>query len=63
MCMNQNVNVTAVDACKEAPANSISFRDGNATIVVGVHFKKNSKITLEEKLKKLIQDDVKDSNF
>jgi hypothetical protein len=35
---------------------------GNTTYVIGVHFKE-SKDTLEDKMKRLMRDDVKAANF
>jgi len=35
----------------------------NTTYVIGLHFSKTSKETLEDKVKRLIQRDVKDGNF
>ena len=34
-----------------------------ATYVVGVHFSQTAKDTLEDKMKRLMKDDVKSSNF
>ena len=36
---------------------------GNTTYVIGVHFSKESKDTLEDKMKRLMRDDVKAANF
>jgi hypothetical protein len=35
----------------------------NTTYVIGLHFSKTSRETLEDKVKRLIQRDVKDGNF
>lgn len=42
---------------------TITFREGNTTVVVGLHFKQKGKVTLDEKLRKIIREDVKASNF
>ena len=39
------------------------FYMGNTTYVIGVHFSKESKDTLEDKMKRLMRDDVKAANF
>lgn len=44
-------------------SGSFSMRMDNTTYVIGVHFSKTSKETLEDKVKRLIQRDVKDGNF
>ncbi len=45
------------------PAGSFVMRMGNTTYVIGVHFSKESKDTLEDKMKRLMRDDVKTENF
>ena len=40
-----------------------SMRMGNTTYVIGVHFSTESKDTLEDKMKRLMRDDVKTDNF
>ena len=39
------------------------MRVGNTTYIVGVHFSKESKDTLEDKVKRLMCDDVRAANF
>ena len=39
------------------------MRMGNTTYVIGVHFSKESKDTLDDKMKRLMRDDVKTDNF
>ena len=56
-------NTTPTKAPKESPAGSFNMRVGNTAYIVGVHFSKESKDTLEDKVKRLIQRDVKDGNF
>ena len=48
---------------KSAPAGSFNLRMGNTTYLVSVHFSKESRDTLEDKMKRLIRDDVKTDNF
>ena len=48
---------------KEIPVGSFNMRVGNTTYIVGVHFSKESKDTLEDKVKRLMRDDVKAANF
>lgn len=43
--------------------SSFSMQMDNTTYVIGVHFSKTSRETLEDKVKRLIQRDVKDGNF
>jgi hypothetical protein len=56
-------NTMAVKAPKANPAGSFNMRMGNTTYVIGVHFSKESKDTLEDKMKRLMRDDVKTDNF
>ena len=56
-------NTTTAKAHKAAPAGTFNMRMGNTTYVVGVHFNKDSKDTLEDKMKRLMRDDVKAANF
>lgn len=42
---------------------SFSMQMDNTTYIIGVHFSKTSRETLEDKVKRLIQRDVKDGNF
>lgn len=42
---------------------SFSMQMDNTTYVIGLHFSKASRETLEDKVKRLIQRDVKDGNF
>ena len=48
---------------KEIPAGTFNMRIGDTTYIVGVHFSKESKDTLEDKVKRLMRDDVKAANF
>ena len=45
------------------PAGTFSVKIENTTYVVGVHFSKTAKDTLEDKMKRLMLDDVKTANF
>ena len=45
------------------PAGTFSVKIENTTYVVGVHFSKTAKDTLEDKMKRLMLDDVKIANF
>lgn len=56
-------NTMAVKAPKANPTGSFNMRMGNTTYVIGVHFSKESKDTLEDKMKRLMRDDVKTDNF
>lgn len=56
-------NTMAVKAPKANPAGSFNMRMGNTTYVIGVHFSKESKDTLEDKMKRLMRDEVKTSSF
>ena len=44
-------------------AGTFSVKIENTTYVVGVHFSKTVKDTLEDKMKRLMLDDVKTANF
>ena len=56
-------NTTTAKAPKAAPAGTFSMKLGKTTYVVGVHFSQTAKDTLEDKMKRLMKDDVKSSNF
>ena len=56
-------NNKAVQTPKAKPAGSFSMRMGSTTYVVCVHFSKESKDTLEDKVKRLMRDDVRAANF
>lgn len=56
-------STTPTKAPKKPPAGSFNMRVGKTTYVVGVHFNKESKDTLEDKVKRLMRDDVKAANF
>ena len=45
------------------PAGTFSVKIENTTCVVGVHFSKTVKDTLEDRMKRLMLDDVKTANF
>ena len=44
-------------------AGTFSVKIENTTYVVGVHFSRTAKDTLEDKMKRLMLDDVKTANF
>ncbi len=46
-----------------APAGTFNVKIENTTYVVGVHFSKTAKDTLEDKMKRLMLEDVKTANF
>ena len=50
-------------AGQASPAGTFSMKLGKTTYVVGVHFSQTAKDTLEDKIKRLMKDDVKSSNF
>ena len=56
-------NNKAVQTSKANPACSFSMRMGSTTYIIGVHFSTESKDTLEDKMKRLMRDDVKADNF
>lgn len=45
------------------PAGTFSVKIENTTYVVGVHFSQTAKDALEDKMKRLMLDDVKTANF
>ena len=45
------------------PAGTFNLKIENTTYVVGVHFSQTAKDTLEDKMKRLMLDDVKIANF
>ena len=50
-------------AGQASPAGTFSMKLGKPPYVVGLHFSQNAKDTLEDKMKRLMKDDVKSSNF
>ena len=46
-----------------SPTGTFSMKIENTTYVVGVHFSQTAKDTLEDKMKRLMLDDVKTANF
>ena len=61
--MEEKTMNTMQPVVQEAPDGTISFKEGNTTVIVGIHFKKKGKTTLDDKVRKLIQADVKAGNF
>ena len=45
------------------PAGTFSVKIKNTTYVVGAHFSKTTKDNLEDKMKRVMLDDVKTANF
>ena len=56
-------NTTPTKEPKEIPAGSLNMRVGTTTYIVGVHFSKESKDAVEDKVKRLMCDDVRAANF
>ena len=56
-------NTATVKNTRPNPAGSFYMRMGNTTYVIGVHFSQTSKDTLEDKMKRLMRDDVRTDNF
>ena len=56
-------NTATVKSTSPNPAGSFNMRMGNTTYVIGVHFSQTSKDTLDDKMKRLMRDDVKTDNF
>ena len=56
-------NTATVKSTRQNPAGSFNMRMGNTTYVIGVHFSQTSKDTLDDKMKRLMRDDVKTDNF
>ena len=55
--MTQNTDTT--NKANVNPAGTFNMRVGNTTYVVGVHFSQTSKDTLEDKLLRLIKNDIR----
>ena len=56
-------NTATVKSTRPNLAGSFYMRMGNTTYVIGVHFSQTSKDTLDDKMKRLMRDDVKTDNF
>ena len=53
----------AITPPRANPAGTFNVKIENTTYVVGVHFSHTAKDTLEDKMKRLMLDDVKTANF
>lgn len=58
-----NNDMTKTTQADNKQDGSFSMQMDNTTYVIGLHFSKTSRETLEDKVKRLIQRDVKDGNF
>ena len=56
-------NTATVKNKRPNPTGSFYMRMGNTTYVIGVHFSQTSKDTLEDKMKRLMRDEVKTDDF
>ena len=56
-------DTTKITQANNQQDGSFSMQMDNTTYVIGLHFSKTSRETLEDKVKRLIQRDVKDGNF
>lgn len=56
-------NVKTANARKTRPAGTFSMRVGKTTYLIGVHFSQTSRDTLEDKVKRLMRDEVKAESF
>ena len=61
--MQMSNDTTETTQANNKQDGSFSMQMDNTTYVIGLHFSKTSKETLEDKVKRLIQCDVKDNNF
>ena len=61
--MQMNKDTAKTTQTDNGQDGSFSMQMDNTTYTVGIHFSKTSKETLEDKVKRLIQRDVKDGNF
>ena len=48
---------------QKKPSSELTLRIGNTSYVLGLHFSETSKLTLEDKIKKLIRRDIQSNNF
>ena len=53
----------APPAEEKKPSGELMLRIGNTSYVLGLHFSETSKLTLEDKIKKLIRRDIEHNNF
>lgn len=51
----------AADISSDIPM--LTIRSGNTTLLIGIHFSKDSKETMEDKIRKLIKRDIETGNF
>lgn len=55
--------ITTEKKQKAEPAGRFEMRHGNTTYCIGVHFSKNSKDSVTDKVKKLMKNEVKAGTF
>lgn len=48
---------------QKKPSSELTLRIGNTSYVLGLHSSETSKLTLEDKIKKLIRRDIERDNF
>ena len=61
--MQKNEAIATKPETEQTEGGSFSLLIGKTTYTIGVHFSQTSKETLEDKVKRLIQNDVKAGNF
>ncbi len=59
--MNNNINANINDN-NEQETPTITTKIGSTTYVVGLHFSKTSKETLQDKIKRMVLEDAKREN-
>lgn len=63
--MENTKSTTAVATATTArkPDGAFTMKMGNTTYNIGLHFKQDSKESIEDKVKRLIEQDIKTGNF
>ena len=54
---------STIKEARTVPAGTFNMKVGKTTYVINVYFSQTSKETIEDKVKRLIHDDVKTANF
>ena len=61
--MTESRNAIIQETDNLQPDGSFKMRMGHTTYTVGIHFSKTGSVTYEDKMKRLMREDVKNGHF
>lgn len=61
--MKENINANMQKTNTNRTDGSFKMRMGHTTYTVGIHFSKTGSVTYEDKMKRLMREDVKNGHF